>query len=189
MLTRVFQAFAAVFLLLAIAAAPSLAEGEPDAVQETDDAADTEEAAPPPPPAVSAAVMFPSLAGRWVGEGRLGIKDNAPESVKCRATYIAGKSADELKQTIRCATAGGSIEVISNLVNAGGKLSGKWQETVHNISGDLEGAFTSKGLRIVVKGSDLAANMDVIVMNNKQVIEIQFFNSTLIGLTLLMKKG
>ena len=31
--------------------------------------------------------------------------------------------------------------------------------------------------------------MDVIVMNNKQVIEIQFFNSTLIGLTLLMKKG
>ena len=32
-------------------------------------------------------------------------------------------------------------------------------------------------------------NMDVIVMNDKQVIEIQFFNSTLIGLTLLMKKG
>lgn len=187
MLTPVFQAFAAGLLILLSAAAPSFAEGETDA--EVEATVEEDVAAPPPPPAVSAAVMFPSLAGRWVGEGRLGIKNNAPESVKCRATYIAGASADELKQTIRCATAGGSIEVISNLVNAAGKLSGSWRETVHNISGDLEGAFTSKGLRIVVKGSDLAANMDVIVMNNKQVVEIQFFNSTLIGLTLLMKKG
>jgi hypothetical protein len=185
MLMRVFQALAACLFLSAIFATPSFAEGEVEVETQVDE----EVAAPPPPPAVSASVMFPSLAGRWVGEGRLGIKDNKPESVKCRATYIAGASADELKQTIRCATAGGSIEVISNLVNASGKLSGKWQETVHNIGGELEGAFTSKGLRITVKGSDLAANMDVIVMNNKQVIEIQFFNSTLIGLTLLMKKG
>ena len=187
MLTRAFQAFAVCILLLAISVTPTVADSE----TETDTEATSEEdvAAPPPPPAVAASVMFPSLAGRWVGEGRLGIKDNKPESVKCRATYIKGESADELKQTIRCATAGGSIEVISNLVHASGKLSGKWQETVHNIGGELEGAFTSKGLRITVKGADLAANMDVIVMNNKQVIEIQFFNSTLIGLTLLMKKG
>lgn len=187
MLTRAFQAFAVCILLLAVSVTPTVADSETET--DTEAASEEEVAAPPPPPAVSASVMFPSLAGRWVGEGRLGIKDNRPESVKCRATYIKGESADELKQTIRCATAGGSIEVISNLVHAAGKLSGKWQETVHNISGDLEGAFTSKGLRIVVKGSDLAANMDVIVMNNKQVIEIQFFNSTLIGLTLLMKKG
>jgi hypothetical protein len=185
MLTRVLKAAAAGLILFVMAATPSFAEGETDGEVSVDD----DVAAPPPPPAVSASVMFPALAGRWTGEGRLGIKDNKPESVKCRATYIAGASPDELKQTIRCATAGGSIEVISNLVHAAGKLSGKWQETVHNINGDLEGAFTSKGLRIVVKGSDLAANMDVIVMNNKQVIEIQFFNSTLIGLTLLMKKG
>lgn len=186
MLTRVVQVFIAFVLLLGMASTPSFAEGD----LEVETPAEEEEvAAPPPPPAASPDVMFRTLAGRWVGEGRLGIKDNKPESVKCRATYIAGANADELKQTIRCATAGGSIEVISNLVNAAGKLTGNWRETVHNISGDLEGAFTSKGLRITVKGSDLAANMDVIVMENRQVVEIQFFNSTLIGLTLLMKKG
>lgn len=139
--------------------------------------------------AADPASPFSSLTGRWVGEGRLGIKDNPPEAVKCRATYIAGATADELKQTIRCATAGGSIEVISNLLNAAGKLSGKWQETMHNIAGDLEGEITPKGLRIVVKGSDLAANMDVIVKDNRQIVEIQFFNSTLIGLTMVMNKG
>lgn len=132
---------------------------------------------------------FADLSGRWVGEGRLGIRDNPPETVKCRATYIAGANADELKQTIRCATAGGSIEVISNLVRSGSRLTGHWQETVHNIAGDLEGELTAKGLRIIVKSTDLAANMDVIVKDQQQVVEIQFHNSTLIGLSMLMKKG
>lgn len=132
---------------------------------------------------------FASLPGRWVGEGRLGIKDNAPETVKCRATYTAGANADELKQAIRCATAGGSIEVLSTLVNAAGKLKGVWQETTHNIGGDLDGEVTPRGFRITVKGSDLAANMDVITRQDQQIVEIQFFNSTLIGLTLLLKRG
>ena len=181
MLTRFAPILLTALFALTVATTPSLAQDPPDA--------ESDEAAPPPGPPASPSVMFRALAGRWTGEGRLGIKDNAPESVKCRATYIAGASADELKQTIRCATAGGSIEVISNLVNAAGKLSGKWQETMHNISGELEGQFTERGLRIVVKGSDLAANMDVIVKDNKQIVEIQFFNSTLIGLTMLMIKG
>ncbi len=86
-----------------------------------------------------------SLAGRWVGEGRLGIKDNPPESVKCRATYIAGTNADELKQTIRCATAGGAIEVISDVVNTAGALKGTWKETMHNMGGELEGQITPAG--------------------------------------------
>lgn len=181
MLTRFAPFLLAAFVALPLGSVRALADDAPEV--------ENEEPAPPPAPPASPSVMFPALAGRWIGEGKLGIKDNTPESVKCRATYIAGASADELKQTIRCATAGGSIEVISNLINAAGKLSGKWQETVHNIGGDLEGAFTSKGLRIVVKGADLAANMDVIVKDNRQIIEIQFFNSTLIGLTLLMTKG
>lgn len=132
---------------------------------------------------------FAALAGRWVGEGRFGIKDNPPESVKCRATYIAGATADELKQTIRCATAGGSIEVISAIQHSGGILKGEWKETTHNIAGQLEGEVTAKGFHIVVKGSELAANMDVLVRSDAQMVEIQFHNSSLIGLTLLLKKG
>jgi hypothetical protein len=47
---------------------------------------------------------FDKLAGRWLGDGRFGIRDGGTEAVKCRVTYIlAGGSGDELKQTIRCA--------------------------------------------------------------------------------------
>lgn len=136
-----------------------------------------------------AAHTLAPLAGRWVGEGRLGIKDNPPENVRCRATYIAGENADELKQTIRCASAGGKIEVIADVTNNEGTLKGTWKETMHNIAGDLEGKVTPSGFRIQVKSTELAANMDIIVKNEKQIVEIQFFDSALIGLTLMLKKG
>src|SRR5690606_6550889 len=69
---------------------------------------------------------FANLPGRWVGQGRLGIKDNKPEMVKCRVTYLSGATADDIKQSIRCASAGGKIEVKSEIVHSGGTLSGSW---------------------------------------------------------------
>ncbi len=45
------------------------------------------------------------------------------------------------------------------------------------------------GFHINVKGDGLNANMDIVVQSNKQIVEIQFFDSTLIGLTLVLTKG
>ncbi len=132
---------------------------------------------------------FASLAGRWTGEGRLGLKDSPPENVKCRATYFVSDGKNELKQTIRCATAGGSIEVQSQIQDVGGALTGTWTETTRNLAGDLVGTVRPGGFRIVVKGSALNASMDILVKDNKQIIEIQFTDSALVGLSLLMIKG
>jgi hypothetical protein len=129
------------------------------------------------------------LIGRWTGEGRLGLKDSPPESVKCRATYIAVENQDAMKQTIRCATAGGSIEVVSTLTHAEGQLTGEWTETSRNLSGTLTGTANDKGLQIAVRGDGLTANMGVIVKGDRQIVEIQFIDSALIGLTLMMVKG
>ncbi len=105
--------------------------------------------------------------------------------VHCRISL----SGNQLKQNIRCASAGGKVEVKSDVVAKDGILSGTWNELVYNLGGDLKGEVTQRGFRIVVRGGDLAANMDVIVMNDRQIVEIQFFNSTLRGLTLILKKG
>ena len=125
-----------------------------------------------------------------MGEGRIGLKDGKTEKVQCRATYFVNPAGNELKQNIRCASASGKIEVKS-LVNAtkDGKLNGTWNELVYNLGGEMTGEVTERGLRIVVRAGDLTANMDVIVMNDRQIVEIQFFNSTLRGLTLILKKG
>jgi hypothetical protein len=130
-----------------------------------------------------------SLAGRWVGEGRLGVKGSPNEQVKCRVTYVYVRHGDQLKQNIRCASAGGNVEVHSVVAHVGGKLAGSWQEVVRNMSGDLAGTVTSRGFKVNVRGDSLTANMDIILIKEKQVIEIQFVNSSLIGLTLVLERG
>lgn len=133
---------------------------------------------------------FDPLIGRWTGDGILGFKESKPERVKCRATYLLDpNSTNELKQTVRCATSSGAIEVISNLKENAGKLTGHWKETIHNFEGDLTGEVTPKGFRIIVKGADITANMDIVVRGNMQAVEIQFVNSSLVGLSMAMKKG
>ena len=57
------------------------------------------------------------------------------------------------------------------------------------MSGELSGSVTPNGFKVAIKGSELNANMDIIVKDNKQIIEIQFTSSSLIGLTLVLTKG
>jgi hypothetical protein len=189
-------------LLCLLAAGPAAAQapgaaGERETI-EVEDSADIpidddtlhDSAKEPPRPApVKKDAPFAELPGRWVGEGRIGMAEGKMESVKCRATYFVNGTGNELKQNIRCASAGGKVEVKSNVIAKDGKLSGTWNELVYNLGGDMTGEVTQRGFRIAVRGGDLTANMDVIVMNNRQIVEIQFFNSSLRGLTLILKKG
>ena len=107
---------------------------------------------------------FDKLVGRWVGEGRLGVRDNATEQVKCRVTYLLPSPTDQLQQTIRCASGSGSIEVRSFVTHAAGALTGTWTELVRNMSGDLTGTVTPRGFRVNVKGEGLHANMDIVIL-------------------------
>lgn len=134
---------------------------------------------------------FAAIAGWWGGEGRLRFKDGKQEQVKCRTTYFVSDNGDELKQTIRCASGSGKIEVLSQVRHAAGALTGTWSETVYNLTGDLTGEVTPRGYRVSVKGAEsaLSANMDIIVRDKKQIVEIQFFSETLVGLTLLLERG
>jgi hypothetical protein len=141
-------------------------------------------------PASAAKGPFDGLAGLWSGQGRLGFKDGKVEAVTCRTTYFVSPDSQELKQNIRCASGGAKIEVKSIVRHAEGKLAGTWEETVYNKSGEIGGEVTPKGFRVTVKGSEVDASMDIIVVKDaRQIIEIHFNDSTLLGLTLVLTKG
>ena len=143
----------------------------------------------PTPAAAEPASVFEQLAGRWVGEGRLGTRGGTTEAVKCRVTYILTGGPDQLKQTIRCAAQGGSVEVQSTVSHASGALSGTWKELIRDLGGELTGQVTANGFHVAIKSLDLSASMHIIVKDARQIVEIQFHNSTLIGLTLVLAKG
>ena len=133
---------------------------------------------------------FGSLPGRWVGDGRLGFKSGDVEKIKCRATYFVETQGQHLRQNIRCASASGKVELKSAIDHAnGGKLTGTWKELLYNLSGQLEGTVTERGFRIKVNGKDLNAHMEIIVKDNRQIVEVHFDSATLIGMTLLLTKG
>jgi hypothetical protein len=139
------------------------------------------------PAALSGALA--GLPGLWTGQGRLGFKDGKAETVTCRATYFAAADAPGLKQTIRCASPSGKIELKSRLEEKDGALSGEWSEEMYNLKGALQGKVTERGLVVTVRGDDLNANMDVIVKDNRQIVEIQFHNTSLIGITLVLTRA
>ena len=130
---------------------------------------------------------FAKLAGRWLGEGRLGYTGGKTETVKCRVTYIV--SQPQVRQTIRCATEGDTVEVQSVVTHGSGSIVGTWRELSRNWSGDISGSVTANGFKVAIRGTELNANMDIIVRGDRQIIEIQFINSSLIGLTLVLNKG
>lgn len=142
------------------------------------------EPATPPAP-----LTLDTLVGRWTGEGRLGFAESKFENVKCRVTYLRTEQTGQLKQNIRCASASGNIEVLSELQQSGVELTGKWVETVRNMNGELAGQVTPTGFRVEIKGTDLNAHMDIMVRGTRQLVEIQFNNSTLVGLSLMLVKG
>lgn len=133
---------------------------------------------------------FDKLPGRWVGQGRLGFKSGAVESIKCRATYFIIEDGEGLKQNIRCATASGKVELKSVLHHDGESvLSGTWEELLYNLAGQLSGKITPNGFRIQVDGDGLRAHMEIVVKNDRQIVEVHFNSKTLIGMTLMLKKG
>jgi len=137
--------------------------------------------------AAQGASPFAKLAGRWLGEGRLGYAGGKVETVKCRVTYIV--SEPQVRQTIRCATEGDTVEVQSVVRHGSGSINGTWRELSRNWSGELSGSVTANGFKVAIRGAELNANMDIIVKDNRQIIEIQFINNSLIGLTLVLNKG
>ena len=130
---------------------------------------------------------FAKLAGRWLGEGRIGYTGGKTETLKCRVTYIV--SEPQVRQTIRCATEGDTVEVQSLVAHASGSINGTWKELSRNWSGELSGSVTANGFRVAIRGAELNANMNIVVKESRQIIEIQFINSSLIGLTLVLNKG
>jgi hypothetical protein len=130
---------------------------------------------------------FVKLAGRWLGEGRLGYRGGKTEMVKCTVTYVV--SEPQARQTIRCATEGDTVEVQAVVTHASGSINGTWRELSRNWNGALSGSITESGFKVAIRGAELNANMDIIVKDNRQIIEIQFINSSLIGLTLVLNRG
>jgi hypothetical protein len=116
---------------------------------------------------------FAGMSGVWSGKGSISLEGGTREAIRCRATYAVRSDGNALQQTLRCASDSYKIELTSNVVASGGKLTGTWSESTRNVSGDVEGTTSGGRFQVVVRAGTFSANLALTTRGNSQSVVIR----------------
>lgn len=124
---------------------------------------------------------FAGMSGVWSGRGTISFEGGAREAIRCRATYAVREDGNALQQTLRCASDSYKIELTSNVVANGGKLSGTWSESTRNVSGDVQGTTAGGRFQVVVSAGTFSADLLLTTKGNSQSVVIRSAGSEFKG--------
>jgi hypothetical protein len=92
--------------------------------------------------------------------------------LRCRATYRVAAGDSALQQSLRCASDSYKIELSSDVVSEGGRVSGSWSEASRGVSGTLQGRANGDRIAVTVDAPGFSANLTLTTTGNKQSISI-----------------
>ncbi len=124
------------------------------------------EAAEPSPASIS------TLAGRWAGAGTVTPARGPAQAFKCVVTYISKGAQGDLQQNLRCQSADYRLDAATRLVINGSQVTGKWEDRIHSLSGDVYGLVTKDGFDIQLQGRFFQANMVVVSNDCQQSVKV-----------------
>ena len=102
-----------------------------------------------PHPALGQALT--PFAGNWKGRGSVRLDGGQKETVTCRADN-GMLSSGQFAIVLKCATAGGRIELRSKVRESAGKLKGEWRDVSYNNEGTLGGTVAGDVLDARISG-------------------------------------
>jgi hypothetical protein len=123
-------------------------------------------------PASAQSAPFAGLAGTWSGSGTISLSDGSKERLRCRATYRVSAGDSALQQSLRCASDSYKIELSSDVVNEGGRVSGSWSEASRGIVGTLQGQAHAGRVAVVVDAPGFSATLTLTTTGNRQSVSI-----------------
>lgn len=100
------------------------------------------------------------LAGRWSGEASVVPASGPSEAFKCVVTYRPSAEG-AMKQTLRCTKGEFRLEAATDLTIDGDRVSGRWEDKINALGGDVSGVVTKTGFDIQLGGRFFAAGMTV----------------------------
>ena len=116
---------------------------------------------------------FAGMAGNWTGGGTITLDDGSTERIRCRASYAVGAGGNSLNQTLTCASDSYKFNLASSVTAQGGALSGNWNESTRNVSGNLEGRGGNGNFQVVASAPGLTANIALTTRGNRQSVLIR----------------
>src|SRR5262249_28486079 len=93
---------------------------------------------------------FAGMAGSWSGSGTITTSAGS-ERLRCRVRYVVTGGGATLQQDLRCASDSYRFDVRSDVTYRGDGISGIWNETNRNVSGNVIGR---------ARGGSIAARVD-----------------------------
>lgn len=131
---------------------------------------------------------FAGMSGVWSGKGTIAFEGGAREAIRCRATYAVRDDGNALQQVLRCASDSYKIELTSNVVANGGKLSGTWSESTRNVSGDVQGTTAGGRFQVVVSAGTFSADLVATTKGNSQSVVIRSSGSEFKGANITLTR-
>jgi hypothetical protein len=125
-------------------------------------------------PALAASGPFADFSGSWSGNGTVRSGSNAPERIRCVATYRQrGSSQREVDLQLRCASDSYNFDLAGQFTaDAQNQITGQWTERSRNTGGIAIGSGSGERLDVHVESAGFDADLALVTRNRRQSITI-----------------
>jgi hypothetical protein len=114
---------------------------------------------------------YAGMAGNWAGGGTATLDDGSKERLRCRASYqVAGPN---ITMTLTCASDAYKLNLVAQVADQAGQVTGTWTESTRAISGVLQGRGGGGNFQVVVSTAGFNANLSLRTAGNKQTITMR----------------
>jgi hypothetical protein len=125
-------------------------------------------------PALAASGPFADFSGSWSGAGTVRTGGNAPERIRCVATYRQrGSSQHEIDLQLRCASDSYNFDLAGQFTaDDRNEITGQWTEHSRNTGGTAIGRANGDRLDVHVESGGFAADLVMVTRNRRQSVTI-----------------
>jgi hypothetical protein len=132
---------------------------------------------------------FAALRGTWSGTGTVTLSNGSNERIRCRAAYAPEDGGSRLRSNLRCASDSYRFDLISEVTNNGGPISGRWVETTRNAAGVISGTAREDLIQVSVEGGFFTASLTLVTRGDRQSVSIVSPASELKQVSITLRKG
>jgi hypothetical protein len=115
---------------------------------------------------------FANLPGKWSGTGKIRVKGQDTERLRCSADYQPrGSSGNTIVLRLSCDSDSYKFDLTGNFeADSNNGISGRWTESTRNIGGNAIGRVSGDAFQLHVESSAFAANLRMVTRNNRQSV-------------------
>ena len=122
--------------------------------------------------APASAAPFSNLPGKWSGTGKIRVKGQDAERLRCSANYQSrGSSGSTIVLRLACDSDSYKFELVGDFnADSGNAISGRWTENTRNVGGTAIGKVAGDRFDLHIESSAFAANLRMVTRTDRQSV-------------------